>query len=63
MPERIPDVLVKWRSDSDKLQPMKHHLVGSMVYKPVVKLRTILLSLILELLEFSHAEIYRVVAE
>ena len=36
MPERIPDVLVKWMSDSDKLQPMKHHLVGSMVYKPVV---------------------------
>ena len=36
MPERIPDVLVNWTSDSDKLQPMKHHLVGSMVYKPVV---------------------------
>ena len=33
---RFPDVLVKWMSDSDKLQPMKHHLVGSMVYKPVV---------------------------
>lgn len=36
MPERIPDVLVKWMSDSDNLQPMKHHLVDSMVYKPVV---------------------------
>lgn len=36
MPERIPDVLVKWMSDSDKLQPIKQHLVGSMVYKPVV---------------------------
>lgn len=36
MPERVPDVLVRWMSDSDKLQPMKHHLVDSMVYKPVV---------------------------
>lgn len=36
MPERMPDVLEKWMSDSDNLQPMKHHLVDSMVYKPVV---------------------------
>ncbi len=36
MPERVPDVLEKWMSDSDNLQPMKHHLVDSMVYKPVV---------------------------
>ena len=36
MPEKIPDVLVKWMSDSDKLQPIKHNLVDSMVYKPVV---------------------------
>lgn len=36
MPERMPDVLEKWMSDSDNLKPMKHHLVDSMVYKPVV---------------------------
>lgn len=36
MPERMPGVLEKWMSDSDNLQPMKHHLVDSMVYKPVV---------------------------
>lgn len=35
MPERIPDVLVKWMSDSDNLQPIKNNLVDSMVYKPV----------------------------
>lgn len=32
----MPDVLEKWMSDSDNLQPMRHHLVDSMVYKPVV---------------------------
>lgn len=36
MPDRIPDLLAKWMSDSDNLQPIKNHLVDSLVYKPVV---------------------------
>lgn len=36
MPDRISGMLVKWMSDSDNLQPIKNHLVDSLVYKPTV---------------------------
>lgn len=33
---KLSDILVKWMSDSDNLQPIKNHLVDSIVYKPIV---------------------------
>lgn len=36
MPDRISCMLVKWMSDSDNLQPIKNHLVDSLLYKPTV---------------------------
>lgn len=32
----LPEMLRKWMSDSDNLQPIKSHLVDSLVYKPIV---------------------------
>ena len=36
IPDRMSDILAKWMSDSDNLQPIKNHLVDSLVYKPLV---------------------------
>ena len=33
---RLPEMLKKWMSDTDNLQPIKSHLVDSLVYKPIV---------------------------
>lgn len=33
---QLPDLLKKWMSDTDNLQPIKSHLVDSLVYKPIV---------------------------
>lgn len=35
-PGIIPVLISNWMSDSDKLQPIKSHLVDSLIYKPVV---------------------------
>lgn len=34
--DRLPGLLAKWMSDTDNLQPIKNHLVDSLVYKPLV---------------------------
>lgn len=34
--DRLPSILAKWMSDTDNLQPIKNHLVDSLVYKPIV---------------------------
>ena len=34
--DRLPSILAKWMSDTDNLQPIKNHLVASLVYKPLV---------------------------
>ena len=34
--DSIHDILPKWMSDTDNLQPIKSHLVDSLVYKPIV---------------------------
>lgn len=34
--DKIPELLVKWMSDTDNLLPIKNHLVDSLVYKPIV---------------------------
>ena len=33
---KLPEILGKWMSDTDNLQPIKSHLVDSLVYKPLV---------------------------
>lgn len=33
---QLPEMLKKWMSDTDNLQPIKSHLVDSLVYKPIV---------------------------
>lgn len=35
-PDRIPELIRNWMSESGSLQPIKHHLVDSLSYKPVV---------------------------